>query len=251
MNDLDVCRMGDRCRGDRIPAGNGWEPAFADGRGVCSPCEAHARHAIGQLREDWTQLTDQVGKDAGRNGIAAFGGGGKASPPLPLRLDVDAAARRIAWMLDVWAAAVFERLPVAEAGRRREFAERGVRQSWAVARSTRILTTHFPALLALGPTAYMPYGEDHTEPAEDDGPGAVVGLVDLHHRARQMLGETKRFERRDLPCPPAPDGCGLDNVLVREIGYVFVQCTNCGWWCTDAEYDEYALTFLPPRRGAW
>jgi hypothetical protein len=95
----------------------------------------------------------------------------------------------------------------------------------------------------------MPYGDNHTEPAEDDGPGAVVALMELHHRARAFLGETKRFERRDLPCPPAPHGCGLDGVLAREIGDVVVRCRNCGWWCTTDEYDAYATTFIPPKLG--
>lgn len=244
--DLDICRMAEHCRTRTTGSDGTTIPGVANGRGLCWPCELHGRFAIQALPGDWRDLVLRSRKDAGRAGLSSLGGP-QAEAPIPIRLDLDAAAREIAWYLDVWAAPVFERIPRAENGRGAEFVEHGVRTAWAVTRSAGLLDRFYSVLLALGPTDYYPY--DSGEPATDDGPGAIVTLTSLHHRTRSILGDTRRSERRDLPCPPAPYGCGLDNVLVQPIGEAVVRCTWCGWSCTDAEYATYAITYVPPKLG--
>jgi hypothetical protein len=248
--DLDVCRFAGDCR---EPGGDGGG-GTTGGRGLCYPDELHGQWVIGQLPRLYVDIHAEVGKDAGRNGLGApigSGGGMKVDPPTPINLGMDAAAREIAWTLQVWAAPVWDLLPRTEAARLHEDASR-----WPVARAARLLVAHYPVLRSLGPTSHYPYVRDGTEPAvrEDDGPGAIVALVDLYRRSRSILGETRRFELRHLPCPrPAGDddpdragGCGLEGTLLHEVGTDRVGCCRCGWECTTAQYDLYALTFIPP-----
>lgn len=246
--DLDTCRMGAYCRTRTTYADGQTTPGSADGRGLCWPCELHGQFAIQQLPRDWHQLVARIPKDASRQGLTPIGRN-LAEAPIPMHLDMDTAARAIAWTLDTWAVPVFERIPRAETGRSAEFAERHIRAAWAVARSAGLLDRFYTVLRALPPTEHMPYGDNHTVLAVDDGPGAIATLTQLHHRATAIIGETRRLETRDLPCPTPPHGCGLDSTLRRRVGDTDVFCTNCGWWCTDDQYTQYAITWVPPKLG--
>lgn len=265
MNDISlpdprICRMADRCATrDRITG----QPARDEGRGFCWPDELHGEHAIAELPADWLAVVQRTGKDAARQGLGGIPTA-RAEAPIPLHLHLDALARRIAWTLDVWATVVRERARLAEDEWRKR-----VRPGYAVHRDAGILVRFYSALLALGPWDYLDY--ETQIPAVDDGPGAVAQLVALHHQARSMLGLTRRRERRDLPCPPPPDGtpeaerrawgCGLhelgewigsgdryyDTTAGQwATGPNIVACGHCGWSCTADEYALYAVTFIPP-----
>jgi hypothetical protein len=261
MYDLDVCRYGDHCR-TRTP-GQPPRPGRADGRGLCPPDEANGRHAIDQLPLLRAAVLDLVPKDTGRRGLGSIGGAhgsAKVDPPTPLNLGLDAFAQEISYTLGVWAEQVWALLPAIERDRQHPV--------WWPSRAAGLLAAQYPALRSLGPTLYVPYDTGDGEGpvlsglagmAETDGPGAIAQLARLAHKARSIVGEETRLERRALPCPAPyqdPDGtaavfgCGQDNTLVRRIGPdPTIYCTYCGWWCTEEEYQQYALTFQPPRLG--
>lgn len=248
----DLCRMGDNCRG--YVEG---QPADDVGRGLCWPCERHGQHAIGLLADDWRHLAAEVGKDASRQGLGGMPTASRPEAPVPLRLDIDAFARQIAWTVETWEVAVRERVGLADVADRRvavsttgATVRAAARPELAVSRGVGVLVAHYSVLLALPPTAYLAYPVDESAPvpAELDGPGAVVELVDLHYRALAVLGMTRRRESRPLPCPPQPAGCGMAGMLGHEKGSGVVDCGNCGWWCSLDEYAEYTATFQPPPR---
>jgi hypothetical protein len=246
--DLDVCRYGERCR-TRTPNG----PGRADGRGLCPPDEATGRHAIAQLPALQVRVMALIPKDTGRHGLGSLGGHGsaKVDPPTPLNLDMDALAREIAYLLQVWAWQVLSKLPY-------RYGDWPV--GWSSHRSAGLLAARFQVLRSLGPVKFLPYDQPPGRAAWElsDGPGAVAQLAQLAGRARSVVGEDQRLEHRALPCPQPyqdPDGsaavygCG-QNTLVRRIGPdPTIYCTSCGWWCTEQEYQQYALTFRPPRLG--
>jgi hypothetical protein len=256
--DLDLCRYGEHCR-TRTP-GQPPRPGAADGRGLCPPDEANGRHVIGQLPHLWMRVCALVGKDAGRNGLSSMGGHGsaKVDPPTPLNLGMEALAQEISYRLATWAGPVWDRLPSVRA--RTNMA----RRDWTPAGASGLLVAHYQVLRSLTPTAYTPYdvaGDAHPAGSleELDGPGAIVQLSRLYHKVKGIVGDDVRLERRDLPCPvPYKDpagsgavyGCGQEGTLVRKIGPdPTIFCTWCGWWCTEEEYHQYALTFRPPVLG--
>lgn len=228
--DDGLCRFGQWCR---TPDG------LDVGRGLCWACERHAEHVIGLLPATHHQLCARIPKDAGRRGLGRIAG--PAGPQAPVHVEFDALARHIAWVLGTW------EHPVREVIGAHPVREHGVRDIVVVARAARVLGRHFSALLALPDTAYLPYGAQVG--AVCDGPAAVVELVGLYHRGMSLLGETRRWEPRALPCPATNPGgrpgCGL-YTLGRWVGDSKVVCTNCGWWCTDNDYAWYTATWQPP-----
>lgn len=254
-----LCRFGRRCRAAvREIIGNTTKrtPALAAGRGLCLTCERFGRVAVAGLGGLYDQLHAELGKDTGRDVRPGAGGGtsAKVDPPTPLRLQVDVWCREIGWALEVWAEPVWERVAAAAAAR-------GVDVGAAPASPwgrSRMLGRQYSVLLALPAQTYVPYVGDGAlaDPAEDDGPGAVVQLVGLYERARRWAGEGERVEARHMPCPPpAAGGCGGQNTLVQTIGSDRVRCSACEWTCSDLEYGRYAITLRPPATpvsaGGW
>ncbi len=247
--DLQRCRFERKCT-TRTPAG----PGPGSGRGLCPPDEVQGAHAIEQLPRLHAELVARSAKDAGRPVGGRIGGGQATEASIPLLLDMDAAAREITWTMQVWATRVARVLR----GPERSLADVA---RWQPPYTGGLLINAFPVLRSLRPGWYPPYvrdGEGRATPVQDDGPGGIVQLTALYRRSASILGETQRQEARHLPCPapiPAPadtpdaapgGGCGQDGTLVRQIGREGVYCTQCGWHCTDTEYDRYALTFVPP-----
>jgi hypothetical protein len=251
------CRLGGYCSTRNRSTG---QPGPDEGRGLCWPDERHGQFAIGELVGDWLALMQRVGKDAGRQGFGSIPTA-CAEAPIPIHEHIEALTRQIAWTLDVWAQPVRERARLAEDvyGYEHQWQQRR-REGAAVQRDSGTLTAHYSVLLALAPVDYLDY--ETVTLVADDGPGAVAQMVQLHHRARSVLGVTKRRERRDLPCPPKPYGCGLPELgewlgsgnryYDTEVGgWVtgpnIVDCGNCGWSCDADDYAMYAITFIPPK----
>ena len=257
MTDLDVCRTApNHCKTGFDYNGVRFS-GDAAGRGLCWPCERHGRWAIEQLPLDWRDLSDRLAPGSG-GGVVS---GSRTEAPIPVNLGVDALMREIAYALTAWEIRVRDVAHLSDAP------ARGVRDQVAVPRAAAILAAHFPVLLALPFEGYMPY--DSTAPVDEDGPGAVVELTSLHHRARTMLGLTVRRERRELPCPLIPcerhgvercteaacvdhiSGCG-QYTLVQELGGDTVTCDWCGYTLSLDEYARYttrhALALAAPRR---
>lgn len=241
--------MGHHCQSR--PPGRDTQPPPHAGRGLCLPCETRGRHILTGYPSLWADVVARVGKDeAAHPPSGSPGAVRRTEAPTPLREDFDALARQIVWTLTAW------ELPVRDVAHLAQVPERGVRDHVAVARAAATLHAYYSVLLALPVTAYLDY--ETGQPAEDDGPGAVVQISTLYRQARNRLGVTRRRVWRDLPCPPPPDGvqpgaggygCG-EYTLGEVIGSGLVDCSTCGWWCTTEEYSSYAATFLPPTRVA-
>lgn len=247
-----LCRMGDHCA-TRTPAG----PGLAIAHDLCIPDELHGRTAIARLPGYWSDLTDleHAGKDAGRQGMSGMPAA-RGEAPIPLRVDVDELARRIAWNLAVWELAVRDRAHLSQVDEPGHTYRDVVRAAW-------LLDRFYPVLLSLGGVDYIDY--DTQQPVTHDGPAGIVALADTHRQARAALGMGKRRERRDLPCPVIPcerhltkfcrntkcqgtdTGCGL-YTLGWNVGADEVDCRNCGWTYSLDDYAAYALTFIPPTR---
>lgn len=218
---MTKCRMGKHCRAPAQEVGS---------HGLCLPCERHGRYAIGRLPRMYVGLAAQLGVD-----IAVGGGSGvhvrRIDPPIPLRLEVEALMVRIRSTLEVWEWDVRFQARLSTAS------QANVRAGFVVQRAAGTLTAHYPVLLALQlPASAL------------DGVDGVVSLASLHHRAMEMVGETERWEWRELPCPQEPisNGCGQYR-LGQWIGSSKIECAACHWWCTLDEYRTYATTFTMPR----
>lgn len=254
------------------------DPGPADARGFCWPDEQHGRFAIEQLPADWYTLMQRIGKDAGRQGLGGIPTG-RAEAPIPLREHIEALTAEIAWTLALWAEPVRERAHLSSQSTTTEHQwQQRTRAGWAVQQDSTTLVRHYSVLLAVDAVEYQPY-DTRGMYVTDDGPAGVVQLAGLHHRARAVLGVTRRREPRDLPCPivacPKHDrtwcrdedcatvrqGCGqytlgevsgsgesvYDVTQHRWVtGPNVVDCTTCGWWCTADEYAQYALSYVPP-----
>lgn len=253
MSDL-LCRFGKHCRAATRSIGEDGKahrmPSLAGGRGLCPVDERFGRTAVGELGRLYDGLYTELGKDTGRDvrpGGGSSHGNAKVDPPTPLRLQVDVWCREIAWVLDVWAEPVWERLAVMAAARGADIGV-GPATPWG---ASRMLARQYSVLLALPLVTHVPYVGDGALalPVDVDGPGAVVQLADVYVRARRWAGEGQRTESRSMPCPPVKaGGCGLPNVLVQDIGAERVRCRKCDWTCTDMEYGRYAITLRPPAR---
>jgi len=207
------CARAHRCANARIETENGrpvrrgaWTP-----RGICDTCATHLQRALHQLPDLWARLHDELGNKTPHHGPRVTVG--KAEPPVPINLAVDALLREAVHVLASWAerVAATARLNT-EPGRRIDQA--------TVDTSCRILAAHVSTLLALPEepmlrtmplhqAATLPPGTTGlVHPAAEyadvilplDGTQAGVELLELHHRIRRMLGET-RPPARHLPTP--------------------------------------------------
>lgn len=237
----DPCRMGEQCR--RRDARSG-EPSPAGERGFCLPCERHGQFAISELPGDWRRLHEMIGVAGG--GFAVSIPSGQVDPPIPLRVSIDAIMRDINWTLIAW------ELAVRDKARLSAVSEHGVRAEVEVPRAAATLVTHYDTLLSLPPTDYLDYA---IGPHTMDGPAAMMSLTRLHHLARSAIGDSRRCEKRTLPCPPEPisSGCG-EATLVELIGEGGeglpnpVQCQTCGWVTDADQYAAYARLLIPQGR---
>lgn len=239
---MTPCRYGDHCRSRNVATR---EPAEATPRGLCLACERHGQYAISQLTRDWLTLSVSIGKP-----ISGFGNGiptSKASEaPLPLRVDIDELMRHIVWILDIWSHAVRIKVQLYTPP------PGNIRPHKLILQAVNVLTAHYNVFLALDKMEYIAYTGDDTI---GDGLDGIGELIQLHHRARLTVGESRAWEERDMPCP-LPDGCGV-SALGRWVGESaygedYIQCANCGWHCTVEQYAMYVMTLIPKgQRPQW
>lgn len=236
---MSQCLFGDRCRTYWSTGSLG----IADSRGLCVPCSLHGRESIRQLFPDWLMLDSQVGK-------VTYGSGSDVAlvrvqapeAPIPLKTEVDYLARWIAWSLTEWEDVVRERGRLAPI-------PAPVRAIVGVPRASRTLVEHYSILLSTPVVRIVDYTSN--EAVYADGIDAIGLFIELHRRARNMLGLSRTREHRAVPCPKPPLGCGLFELASYLDGKLGVGddvfCMNCGWRCTAEQYSQYVKTFLPPE----
>ena len=205
-------------------------------RSFCDTDEQRIRDAIARLPETYAELRLLLPVTGQQEERVT----GSREAPIPVNLDVDAFMRQVvhvacSWEDQVRAAVRLSDLPD---GRRRD----GV----ALAQACRTLAAHLTPLLALPAetkTRYVPPSKrDDLEPGswwtdtagdtwthtDMDGTAAGLEFLQLHGRARGILGLTRQRRRiTEVPC----DGCRGKTLVQSEAkagGWEpLVRCTAC------------------------
>lgn len=222
-----TCVMGDLCRTPEVSTSLG---------SLCESCEKRGKVTIGSLLSDYIALSEELAPTGATLGAGV--GSNRVDPPLPVRMDVDAQMRHIRWIVVRWAPRV------RNMARLTPLDFEGAAHRAAVEVGLQVLQDHYNDLLT-HPTVVI---QDYRSGAwtSMDGPGAVVEMARIHRRSRLILGITRVWEEREMPCPgePLSDGCG-ERTLGTYIGSGRVECARCGWFCTTDDYAKYVLTNVP------
>jgi hypothetical protein len=232
------CVADDRCRGyDNARK----VPAWTDGLPLCEECLSGAGLDVGRLLLDYRDLANAIPKLSGSGEQVS----GTREKPIPLRLDVDALMAEILHVTTTWEEII------------RDYSDLGpvavrVRPGWAVQTAVRILQPRVRQLAVVSGVEVFPRGceDDLTEVS---GSEALLHMVWLHQRARQVLGLTRCVNSLPGEC----SGCqsttlvtdrGEETALARPDGSETVYCRSCGRTWTWDEYERYALLCVETLR---
>lgn len=221
------CRRGFRCRNPYAPY---------NGHGLCYSCEAYGRESIKQFPADYRELAEEIYPLS--TGLGSEISGSRVDPPLPFRSDIDAQMRHIRWMIVSWVPLVRAQAKLTNVSLAR------VNHEAVVAWGAQVLQDHYAVLLALDTAVQLSYRTGRVVPM--DGVQAVIEMIEVHQRTPRLIGMSRVWEEREMPCPKPPlsNGCG-SRTLGTYVGSGKVECVQCGWYCTLDEYAEYVLTNIP------
>lgn len=225
------CRRGPHCfERKRLDDNQIYGAPIPAADGLCPACHRHVESAL--LRE---LVTDYVELDMALGHTGNAGGplvSGTRELPVPIQLVVEATQAKMVDTATCWAESVAEVLRVGwdtqEIGRTRP----GVR----LQRATHLLADSLPVLLALRDVTHLVWTDDGQLTAVDrDGLDGAIALLDLHRRARSVLGCTRHVNRLRTPCPACKR-----QALKHADGNDIVTCAACGEWWTWDEYQDLA-----------
>lgn len=215
-------------------------------RSFCETDERRIKEAIARLPETYADLRLLLPVTGQQEERVT----GSREAPIPVNLDVQAFMRQIVWVACSWEDQVRAAVRLSDLpdGRRRD----GV----ALAQASRTLTAHLTPLLSL-PTETkvrfvppsklkdMEPGDWWTDTAGDawaytdmDGTAAALEFLQLHGRARGILGLTRQRRRiTEVPC----DGCRGKTLVQSEAKHggwePMVRCTACPVTYGGTNYD--------------
>lgn len=245
-----LCAQGDYCRGYRIED-NKRLPALTP-RAFCVPCTALIDRHLDEIPELYARLFAELG-NKGQGGERVSG---SRTPPVPVRLDIDALMREIVDVLASWdervRVAAGLSFPGTEPARRR-------RDGIAVALYVQTLGGHMTTLLGLegeatrrdipledvqlGDTGIVHVSAGYASVNRDlSGADAGLEILALHRRARAKLAETRLRERLDVPCPGC-DALSMERVSGSDHA---AECSLC-----DRKLDEDAYRLLVGQYAAY
>lgn len=221
------CRRGTRCPGREHLDNATYGAPIPTVDGICVPCERHVRDALVDLPTDYVELDTILGRTSGAAGQFVSG-----TPELavPIRLAVEAVQADIVHTATIWAEAVAEILRVGWDSRHAALTRPGAR----LQRATTLLAPSLPVLFALRDVAHVDWDEDgHLAAVDQDGLDGALKLLELHDRARGVLGRTRHVNRLRTPCPECDR-----QALEHPDGGDVVTCTYCRMTWTWDEYLE-------------
>lgn len=190
--------------------------------GVCHICASHIGHAIGHLPLDVAELTVLMAATGAAAGDKVRS---TPTPPIPIRVGVEALRAEIDHEVQCWVEPVAERLGIVwdTGGAHRS------RLGHRVQHGARLLSRAVPTLLGL-PVQEHPAWSDG-EPVFDsdgcqdtvcrDGIAGALYLVELHRRVFVSAGRSRLVHRLGAPCC----WCG-QRTLTRENGASVVRCES-------------------------
>jgi hypothetical protein len=192
--------------------------------GLCAVCAGRVEQDIAHLPGDVAELTVLLAA-TGSGG----GNGGKVrstpTPPVPIRVGIEAVRAEIDHELQCWAEPVAEALGIDWDTNAQQHSRLGVR----VQKAARLLASAVPTLLALPAQEHMAW--DDGEPVWDDdgwhdtvtrdGISGALHLMELHRRVFSVAGRTRLVHRLTGPCP----WCS-QRTLTRENGADVVRCES-------------------------
>lgn len=201
-------------------------------RAFCDRDREHLICAIEDLPAKYARLYLELPRSGGVGEKVS----GSKSPPVPLRVDVEALMRDIVHTAVTWQEIVAAVAGLAEPGRKR--------QGRALRDACRALSAHVDALLSLEswPVArYIPIHRAANLPSgttghvfpnagyavvllELDGAQAGLELLDVHARCRSMLGLTRRRDLLSVPC----HACGHVAIYRDETAEGLQDEAHCG-----------------------
>lgn len=248
FDDERECARGARCANPRVEVVDGETIRMGalTPRGLCDSCASLVERSLRELPGLWARLHAELGNKNQARGPKVSTG--KAEPPVPLNLAVDELLRETVHVLASWheRVAAVARL-AGEPGRR--IAHETVEASCAVLAAhvgvllalpeepmLRWVALHKTATLPPGATV-LPYrGAEYADVLMPlDGAHGGIEILDMHHRIRRMLGETKPPARH----LPTPCRCGyrqLYETLDADGQWDGAHCRNCRQVYTLAEY---------------
>jgi hypothetical protein len=191
---------------------------------VCGPCQRALQQALADLPEQYVEL--YLALEPGPSGGQERHG--SKSPPIPLRVDVEALMRRTVDLLQAWEQTARD-LADLYVPRLRADGRTGVRAGYALSTACRVVASHLDTLLA------------------HDANGLSSELLRLRSDIRRALGETKACDRLPAPCPDLD--CG-QLALVRWHGTSMVTCEACGRMWSEEDYGRLVLVLAAEQRRA-
>lgn len=209
--------------------------------GLCPTCGRVAADAIAELPCDYVHLTQ--GLQHGDIGLAELVAATK-DLPAPLRVSVAALCAELVRVATTWVEPVADRLNVDWDS---QLMDSHARPGYVLQRATRLLSLNMSVLLALRDVEVRVWADDghysHHEPS--DGITGALELLELHHVAHAVLGQTKLVHHLPAPCP------NCDRMaLCRDDGDDFVHCRNCRLQWSEADYRRLTLILAADVRAA-
>jgi len=230
------CKNGDRCAG-RDDTG-----PYPTTNPLCHHCLSRdTPHIRGLLYDylDLAQLHEPSMSQAPGDGVS-----GSRERPIPIKTAVDALQREIAHVTATWEYELRVACRLSDPRPPGSLAPKA-RTGWLIQRALDIIGPRVEFLSRLPATRVCPTGIED-DPTLMEGWEAVGHLVDLHHRAKSMLGRTvRRFwvpgECWSCPAYPKP---GEDGPLYRaepryEGDPMQISCDRCGAYRAYADYEHY------------
>lgn len=199
----------------------GAQIAAADG--LCRLCRGRVAQAIAHLPLDVAELTVLMASGSGGEQGAKVRG--TPTPPIPIRVGIEALRADIDHELQCWAEPVAEALGAAWDTDAAHHSRIGHR----VQRAAKLLDGAVDTLLALPAMEHMAWADGlpvldaagERDTVWRDGIDGAIALTELHRRAFVVAGRTRLVHRLGSPCP----WCGR-RTLTRENGASEVLCES-------------------------